>query len=381
MSNLEIKQCILTQNDCYKQGRKIVPNKIVVHSTGANNPKLSRYVQPDDGILGDNKYDNDWNRSGISKCVHAFIGKDKNGNVRIYQTLPWNFRPWGCGSGSKGSYNNDAIQFEICEDGLADMNYFNEAFDLAAKLCAYLIEEYDIPLKNVVSHYEAHKLGYASNHGDCDHWLKKFGKNMDWFRGEVEKAGRKTSASTRNYLMKGDKGTEVKAMQESLIYLCYDLGKYGADGDFGNSTDSAVRKFQKDNGLVVDGKYGVSSKAKLEALVAEKKKAVSTLTATYSRTQFIKDVQKAIGTTPDGIVGSKTLGLTKNLVVSKSKNNRHAVVKPLQKYLNALGYDCEIADGIFGTKSHNAVVAYQKAKGLSADGIVGEKSWRKLFGM
>jgi peptidoglycan hydrolase-like protein with peptidoglycan-binding domain len=80
--------------------------------------------------------------------------------------------------------------------------------------------------------------------------------------------------------MKGDKGTEVKTIQEGLIYLGYDLGKYGADGDFGDATDSAVRKFQKDNGLVVDGKYGTSSKAKLEALVAEKNKPVSTPTST-----------------------------------------------------------------------------------------------------
>lgn len=91
-----------------------------------------------------------------------------------------------------------------------------------------------------------------------------------------------TPATTpsRNYLMKGDKGAEVKTMQEGLIYLGYDLGKYGADGDFGSGTDSAVRKFQKDNGLGVDGKYGADSKAKLEALVAEKNKPVSTPTST-----------------------------------------------------------------------------------------------------
>ena len=129
---MEIKQCILTKNDCYKQGRKVPHTKIVVHSTGANNPKISRYVQPDDGILGDNKYDNDWNKGGISKCVHAFIGKDKNGKVRVYQTLPWDYRCWGCGTGKKGSYNDYAIQFEICEDDLNDEKYFNEAFALAA---------------------------------------------------------------------------------------------------------------------------------------------------------------------------------------------------------------------------------------------------------
>lgn len=182
---IEINQCLLTNNDCYKQGRKIKPVGIVVHSTGANNPNLKRYIQPDDGILGLNQNNNSWNRGGVQKCVHAFIGKDKNGVVRIYQTLPWDYRSWGCGKGKKGTYNDTHIHFEICEDSLKDEKYFNEAFNLAIELCVYLIKEYNIPISNVVSHNEAHKLGYASNHGDCNHWLKKFNKNMDWFRNEI----------------------------------------------------------------------------------------------------------------------------------------------------------------------------------------------------
>lgn len=192
---LEIKQCILTNNDCYKQGKKIKPAGIVVHSTGANNPNLKRYIQPDDGILGDNAYNNDWNKSGIAKCVHAMIGKDKSGVVRVYQTLPWDYRCWGCGSGTKGSYNDNFIQFEICEDGLTDSAYFNKAFELAMELCAYLVKTYNIPVKNIVSHKEAHKLGYASNHGDCDNWLVKFGKTMNWFRDGVKKLTAPTIAS------------------------------------------------------------------------------------------------------------------------------------------------------------------------------------------
>ena len=53
---LIIHQCFLTKNDCYRAGRTITPKGIVVHSTGANNPYLRRYVQPDDGILGKNRY-------------------------------------------------------------------------------------------------------------------------------------------------------------------------------------------------------------------------------------------------------------------------------------------------------------------------------------
>ena len=182
---MKIYQCILKNNDCYKAGKKIVPKQIVVHSTGANNPSLKRYVQPDDEILGKNQYNNHWNRSGVSKCVNAFIGKDNNGIVKVYQTLPWTMRPWGCGKGKKGTYNDSAIQFEICEDALNDAKYFGEVFAAAIELCAKLCHDFNIPVTEVISHKEANSRGYASNHGDCDHWLKKFGKDMNWFRSQV----------------------------------------------------------------------------------------------------------------------------------------------------------------------------------------------------
>ena len=182
---LKITQYYLTQNDCYKAGRKITPAGIVVHSTGANNPNLCRYVGPDDGVLGKNKYNNHWNRSGISKCVHAFIGKAADGSVMVYQTLPWDHRGWGVGSGKKGSYNNSHIQFEICEDGLTNASYYKEAFDVAAELCAYLCKQYNLPVSSVVGHYEAHTAGYANNHGDPRNWQKKHNDTMDAFRERV----------------------------------------------------------------------------------------------------------------------------------------------------------------------------------------------------
>lgn len=69
----------------------------MVHSTGANNPYLRRYVQPDDGELGKNRYDNDWNRPGLPVCVHAFLGKKAGGGIAVYQTLPWEVQAWHCG--------------------------------------------------------------------------------------------------------------------------------------------------------------------------------------------------------------------------------------------------------------------------------------------
>lgn len=61
-------------------------------------------------------------------------------------------------------------------------------------------------------------------------------------------------------LRKGDKGDDIKYVQASLITLGYDCGSYGVDGDFGSATLTAVKAFQKDNKLVVDGIIGIKTK-------------------------------------------------------------------------------------------------------------------------
>ena len=58
---MNLNKLIFTENACYKAGRKITVKGIMVHSTGANNPWLKRYVGPDDGKLSKNQYNNHWN--------------------------------------------------------------------------------------------------------------------------------------------------------------------------------------------------------------------------------------------------------------------------------------------------------------------------------
>ena len=177
-------------NGAFKTARPMPfgsPAGIIIHSTGANNPNLRRYVNSPD-ICGENPYKNYFDRPDSDVCPHAVIGLDKSGEVRAAKLLPWNICCWGCGSGSKGSYNYSPayIQIEIAEDSLADREYFERAFTLAADLCKRLMKNYpSIKPENIISHHEAHLRGYASNHADCDHWLAKFGKNMDWFRALV----------------------------------------------------------------------------------------------------------------------------------------------------------------------------------------------------
>ena len=182
---MNLNKLFLTENNCYKAGKKITVKGIMVHSTGANNPWLKRYL-PDDGKIGKNQYGNHWDTAlpgGKQVCVHGFIGKLADGSVASYQCLPWNHRGWHAG----GSANDTHIGFEICEDGLNDATYFNAVYKEAVELCAYLCKEYGLTEKDIICHSEGYKKGVASNHGDVMHWFPKHGKSMDTFRADVAK--------------------------------------------------------------------------------------------------------------------------------------------------------------------------------------------------
>ena len=198
---MKLLKCILTENDCYQADKTIIPQGVMIHSTGANNPMLRRYVQPakEDldyaalmSELGVNPNGNHWNRPGLSVCVHAFIGRLADGKIATVKTLPWNRRGWHAGNGAtRPSANNTHIAFEICEDGLNDPSYFAAVYREAVELTAHLCELYSLdPMKpeTVISHSEGHGLGMASNHGDVEHWFPKFGKSMDDFRADVAAA-------------------------------------------------------------------------------------------------------------------------------------------------------------------------------------------------
>ena len=205
---MKLFQCLFIKNRWYKSGQTISKKGIVVHSSGANNATLKRYVQPASGQgtgmgmilpdekkftkhetlthLGTNQYANDWNRADQQYGMHAFVGKLADGTVAAVQTLPWDSFLWGCGSGKNGSYNSTHIQFEICED-TTDPDYTKKAFKAAAELCAHLCKSFNIPVSSIVSHNEARKKGYASPHVDPEHWWSLFGYTMQGFREEVQR--------------------------------------------------------------------------------------------------------------------------------------------------------------------------------------------------
>ena len=143
-------------------------------------------------------------------------------------------------------------------------------------------------------------------------------------------------------LYRGGTGDAVKTLQEKLNAKGFDSGN--VDGIFGAKTYAAVTAFQKANGLGVDGIVGKLTWGKLYG------------------------VSPAMPVETTTVVGRPTV----------SYGSRGDAVRKLQELLNALGYDCGSVDGIFGSKTYAAVLAFQKANGLGADGIVGPLTWGKL---
>ncbi len=136
----------------------------------------------------------------------------------------------------------------------------------------------------------------------------------------------------------GSEGEEVKTLQNRLITLGYLSGK--ADGIYGKNTKAAVKEFQKKNNLSADGVAGVLTQ---DALYSDKAQDNKISTSTTLR----------IGTISDAVAD-------------------------MQNRLIALGYLTGKADGNFGAKTSLALIAFQKANGLTADGIAGVKTLTKL---
>lgn len=199
--------CILTQSTCYRGTNVFTPKGILWHSTGCNNPNLWRYCQPSNGdpdkdyllsILGKNNYGSDWNHITVYAGVNAFIGRLANGEVTTCQTLPWNYAPWGCGSGAYGSANSTHIQFEMCEDNLTSKDHFDKCYKEAVELTAYLCKLYNInphgkvrcgatTIPTILCHHDAYNYGVGSGHYDVYNWFNVYGKTMDDVRNDVAK--------------------------------------------------------------------------------------------------------------------------------------------------------------------------------------------------
>lgn len=185
---MNITKEILTKNPCYKTGKTIKVKGLMLHSIGCPQPSAMALIKS-------------WNTSDTKVCVHGFIDAN-TGNV--YQTLPWNYRGWHCGSSANGTH----IGIEMCEPDCikyssganftcSDLNkaktMVERTYKSAVELFAYLCKEYNLnPLADgvIISHSEGYKRGLASNHADPEHLWKgfKLPYTMEGFRKDVKAA-------------------------------------------------------------------------------------------------------------------------------------------------------------------------------------------------
>lgn len=236
---------------------------------------------------------------------------------------------------------------------------------------------------------------------------------------------------TRNNVVtirQGSKGTAVTRMQNRLIYLGYLSGK--ADGVCSTDDVTALKSFQTRNGLTADGVAGFETQIRLYSQAAVTstgsivggtkevfvtlKKGMHSDDVTMLQLRLIElgylkgeadghfgtdtaeavyNFQKASKLTRDSQAGAATLSKLYSATTSSStgaptvdlstvgtlrKGDISSAVKVMQQRLISLGYLSGSADGNFGVQTYRAIVAFQKANGLYADGVAGKKTLTAL---
>lgn len=132
----------------------------------------------------------------------------------------------------------------------------------------------------------------------------------------------------------GDRGDMVKTIQNKLVSKGFNLPRYGSDGVFGKETLEAVRSFQKQQRILVDGIVGP---------------------VTFKRLGISNEINNPY---PGNLIKRGSLGRN---------------VEQIQRKLDI------VVDGIYGPKTEVAVRVFQKRYGLKVDGIVGENTWNVMF--
>ena len=260
--------------------------------------------------------------------------------------------------------------------------------------------------------------------------LEVLGKSGSWYKvtygkytGYVYKtyvsvtktASSSSSSSSATRLEKGSTGSEVKDLQTKLKKLGY----YDAyvDGDYGDTTVAAVKAFQKKYNLTADGIAGKETLKKLDSVYENANSAKDvdslrmgdsgsavkdlqtklkklgyysgTVDSTFGSGTYaaVRAFQKKYNLTADGVAGSETLkkldSAYKNADSDKDDDSLRmgdsgSAVKDLQTKLKKLGYYDGTVDSTFGSGTYAAVKAFQKKYNLTADGVAGSETLKKL---
>ena len=235
-SHMEIRYA--TDNGAYRSGRKINPQGSVNHSVGCAQPSVEVFYKS-------------MNKSSAGWGVNAILGDFHKGDGRILVTMPLNARPWGCGSGKKGSWNNTKVQWEVCEpaghtysggtmigyDIAKNQVYFDRMWKMLVAWNVYVVDKFGYPISGISDHIESYYAGFGSGHADMGHWLPKHGKSMNALRAEVE--------AIINGADTEDDDMDVARFSELFREMRKDL----QDNDSGQYSEAA-RKWAVESGLI-----------------------------------------------------------------------------------------------------------------------------------
>lgn len=233
-SHMEVKYA--TSNGAYQAGRKINPQGCVNHSVGCAQPSVDVFF-------------NLLNKSSAGWGVNALLGDFHKGDGRILVVLPLDARPWGCGSGSKGSWNNTKVQWEVCEpaghtyaggtmiayDVAKNQVYFNRMWKMLVAWNVYLVKKFGYDINGISDHAESYRAGYGSNHSDMGQWLPKHGKSMDALRQEVQA------------ILNGSEDDDMDVKRFEELFL--EMRKGLQDNDAGTYSNEA-RNWATSSGLI-----------------------------------------------------------------------------------------------------------------------------------
>ena len=297
---MKLNQTYMSNNNSYDTND---PVYIVVHNTdnyaSAADAKRHAMAQSAGNIKG--------------ASAHVYVD-----DTEAYQATPFNRGCWhvGVNYGKNNLFgkchNRNSIGVEICCNAGYD---YEKAFMNAVEVVKDLMKKYNIPAERVVQHYDVCTKNCPSEIRKKNDWdrFKKLitGVNVEpvevkqeiqvdhlyrvrksWLESNTQKGAYKTLSNAKekadefpgwsvydwngaviytskvekDYLEKGDSGTEVKDMQQKLIFCGYSCGSSGSDGDFGKNTLTALELFQGDFNIPLTGIYDEKTKEKIESV-------------------------------------------------------------------------------------------------------------------
>lgn len=303
---------------------------------------------------------------GADAKTHANL--QSNGNSRnaawhyqvddkqAVQSFTHNFQLWQSGDG-RGDGNLNSISVESCVNSDAD---YKKTVENTAELVKYIMEQENISIENVVQHNK-----WSGK--NCPAQIRANKAGIGWaqfiamVQGKTYKPSKyqtKPDATIKPYTQDAkypkleNYGTNVLKIQKLLNKAGY---KVSEDSSFGPATDKAVRRFQKDNGLAVDGQAGPATQKALNGSTGANLSVDGSWGSDTTRA-----LQRYFKTTVDGVIsGQPKNQSTQNIPSAKYGTTGSNLIRAMQRH-----YKSGVVDGVISGKS-NLITAMQRKYGLS----------------